>query len=466
MASEEAILASLIHDEGFSWSSWTKSTHASVRPRPNSSDSSVSARTADLLNLLNVNRDPDSSPTYPLSSVISNISSAATRRHDSTCEEVAKWIRDKANLPVNSEKIKIGVGLPSPTRDDPLWIASRKHPDVSWHEGEVVLQIEVVSSYNAEKTVNKLCLGLVDQLRSWKNRLSSVASIVGFVFPISNVSRDAVDCGQCVKMVKLSWQDRMFQYNAEVIALDAGDVWNALSRVQAEQLRQLNSLRSSANQHFTLPLSDRYVKDTFTMSAYQVKSGESVVILDDEHAYKCPLSQRATHRLHFLSGNPPRFHSYTASAFPQEVVFLGRPFYKFKRYGHPLKVQGIRPCKHAFIEAVIRSLQALHNETGIAHLDIRIENVCWDNEGHAVFIDFDRSIEKDVLIKDGVGNMYGDSLMYPATATWQSRPAWSVDYRQIAIMIGHIEGNTNPHRVPPPLLHPFMQKLYNEGKLT
>ena len=56
-----------------------------------------------------------------------------------------------------------------------------------------------------------------------------------------------------------------------------------------------------------------------------------------------------------------------------------------------LRVPDIRhnDLKHAFIKVVIKSLQVLHDEAEIAHLDIRIENLCWDDRQHAVFIDFD-----------------------------------------------------------------------------
>ena len=83
----------------------------------------------------------------------------------------------------------------------------------------------------------------------------------------------------------------------------------------------------------------------------------------------------------------------------------------------------------------------------------------------AVLIDFDRSAASDALVCTCVG-WYGDSLMYPTTAMWTERVAWKVDYRQLAIMIGHIDGNNSPHSVPPPGPHPFLQKLYTEGKVT
>ena len=291
---------------------------------------------------------------------------------------------------------------------------------MAWYEGEVVLQIEVVSFYSTQKTVSKLCLGLIDQLRSWKNRLSSVSSIKGFVFPISNDSRSVEECGQCVKLVELCWKDVAFQYKTTVTALNAMEVWNSLRRVHAEQLHQLNSLRSRANNHFTLPLTDRYIKDTITISSEQVKSGESVVILNDTYAYKRPLGARAKDRLLELLVHRPQFETYMAGALPQlpaGQVHVPTPFFEFKKYSPPATVQEIR-CqnrKYGFVKAVIRSLQVLQYEIGIAHLDVRIENICWDDAQRAVFIDFDRSAKMDTLASDCVGTMYGDSLMYPTT---------------------------------------------------
>ena len=198
-------------DDVAAWRSWTKSTHASVRPRPSVSQSSVSLHTADTMELLSIipmESNMESNLTYPLSRVIGSHASADNdKHHENSCHQLARWIITKAaNLPSNSEEIRIGTSLHSPLRDDPLWISSCKLPDVAWwYEEEVIVQIEVVSNYNAEKTVNKLCLGLVDQLRSWKNRLSTVSSVAGFLFPISNNQRNDVECGQCVHKVELTW---------------------------------------------------------------------------------------------------------------------------------------------------------------------------------------------------------------------------------------------------------------------
>ena len=143
-------------------------------------------------------------------------------------------------------------------------------------------------------------------------------------------------------------------YTGTVTALDAREVWDNLSRVHAEQLRQLDSLRSRENNHFTLPLTDQYIKDTFTDCAEQVRSGESVVILNATHAYKRPLGTRATHRLLALERTRLVLETYTAGAFPL-VPRMRSPFFEFKRYTPPVTVQEIRlhNCKHGFVKAVI-----------------------------------------------------------------------------------------------------------------
>ena len=91
-----------------------------------------------------------------------------------------------------------------------------------------------------------------------------------------------------------------------------------------------------------------------------------MVILNATHAYKCPLGSIAMYRLLQLVGKQP-FRSYTAGAFPLDVS-QPTTFCEFQKYNPPLTVHEI----HAFIEAVIKSLHILHNEAGIAHLDIWI----------------------------------------------------------------------------------------------
>lgn len=385
------------------------------------------------------------------------------RRYRYSCVALEKWIRSKTNIIIGSgsrEEVQYGPTLPPPTRDDPLWISPLKYPDVSlWYDNEVTLQIEVVSNYDLEKTINKLCLGLIPQHRSWKNRLSSISYIVGFIFPVQNDSKTVDECGQCVHRVSLCWIDQSFQYLATVTPLTARQVWNEVRDAKRRQQQQLQSLQNLPNAHFTLPMTESYIKNNFSLDAYQVKSGESVVILTTTNAYKRCFGVKAMQQLIELRDSNIIFQSYTACAFPLQTSL--HKFYVFLRYGKPLTRDQIVEgnFQHLYINAVIESLNILHEE---AHLDIRIENICWDDQSRAIFIDLDRSAGIDACAEEYIG-WYGKSLMYPITSKWTTK---QVDYRQIAILIGHIEGNDQPHQVPPDLTSLFIQKLYNEGKCT
>lgn len=75
--------------------------------------------------------------------------------------------------------------------------------------------------------------------------------------------------------------------------------------------------------------------------------------------------------------------------------------------------------QHLYINAVIQSLKILHEEANIAHLDIRIENICWDDQSHAVFIDLDRSADADARAEEYIAR-YGMS-----NSNWTTK---QVDY--------------------------------------
>lgn len=82
---------------------------------------------------------------------------------------IKEWLCKKAGIPNNS----------AITKDDPPWISAKKFPDVSWYnskpenlppgssfEPEILLQVEVVSSFDLEKTVRKAS--------TWSNRPAQI----------------------------------------------------------------------------------------------------------------------------------------------------------------------------------------------------------------------------------------------------------------------------------------------------
>ena len=88
-------------------------------------------------------------------------------------------------------------------------------------------------------------------------------------------------------------------------------------------------------------------------------------------------------------------------------------FLRFKLYHPPLSRDSARTNIVPFVDGVIKCVKALHY-VDIAHLDIRLENVCFDDQGSAVLIDLDRSTDKTMLIQNipryGKSEMYSDFI--------------------------------------------------------
>lgn len=91
--------------------------------------------------------------------------------------------------------------MPQCYQDHGLYQRGAKRPDVSLYsqQGQLLLQIEVNSS-KRDSTVFKLAMGLIDQNRYLKNRLSTVSSCIGFYYPVGKGVIEKVEC---------TWKDEL-----------------------------------------------------------------------------------------------------------------------------------------------------------------------------------------------------------------------------------------------------------------
>ena len=134
-------------------------------------------------------------------------------------------------------------------------------------------------------------------------------------------------------------------------------------------------------------------------------------------------------------------------------------YFQFTLLKPPIKQETARSNIASLVSSVVFALNELH-EHGLAHLDIRLENVCFDTENRAILIDLDRSQKVDEIVHTVVAK----SLMYPIRNDWVYRQ-W--DYVQLGLMIARIicpVSSAEYHTVEPPLNHGFLEKLYREGE--
>lgn len=113
--------------------------------------------------------------------------------------------------------------------------------------------------------------------------------------------------------------------------------------------------------------------------------------------------------------------------------------------------------------SVVGALTELHDH-GTSHVDIRLENICFDNDNKAILSDFDRCEPVNEPVCAKVGQ---PSLMYPFHANWVYRQ-W--DYVQLGILIARIlcpaDSSAEYHTVELALTHSFLETLYREGENT
>ena len=209
-------------------------------------------------------------------------------------------------------------------------------------------------------------------------------------------------------------------------------------------------------------MSKGFVTSTFGEGAMQVESRESVVIvnLQREKVYKRPLLDGARYQLLSLRMENPSL--FTRSLLP---TASHNQYFEFRLLKPPIKRETARSDLISFVSSVVFALDELH-ELGLAHLDVRLDNVCFDSDNRAILIDLDRCQNANVPVFAGMGT---ESLMYPFHSDWVYRQ-W--DYVQLGLMIARIicpvsgaEYHTvEPPWSQPPLNHGFLEKLYREGE--
>ena len=270
--------------------------------------------------------------------------------------------------------------------------------------------------------------------------------------------------------VVLEWVDNQWVFLQEP---------NRLPRegVDAEIRQALNdagvSLRSAlAAQNPTdhaLPISESFIHGAFCAGARQVPSGQSVVIVDvgGGKAYKRCLDPNEEVRLmHLLLRNPKPSWSVFPDGSLKEVI-AGSISFQYPLLKPPLKPQQAKENASRFVKLVCEAIQELHDVFNIAHLDVRLANICLTNTDDlgVKLINLDRSEKATKLFQHSIvsTNYCGGSVMYKANNV---RTLGQLDWRQLGIMVyaflNDITGNSY-HSQEPVANSSFLKRLLEHG---
>ena len=159
------------------------------------------------------------------------------------------------------------------------------------------------------------------------------------------------------------------------------------------------------------------------------------------------------------------------SLFPETYRFVaGSIFFEYTLLNRPLQPDEAKKYATEIVTSVCDVLEELHS-FGIAHLDVRLPNICVDTHPchppEAKLIDLDRSMEVSQTFQvSGLAKKYKGSVMYEANPSWTLD---QVDWRQMGLMVFRFLKECYAEcyntRQPEPKSR-FLCHLLDHGKLT
>ena len=281
----------------------------------------------------------------------------------------------------------------------PLYVTTDQRPDLNvFRETDdlPLILVEVHSSPFAA-TVNKTIIGVTDQLRLYRTYNASITRCVGFAFPKKDVK-------QCVVLVSVTWEKLRFRYTLTPIKIDS-----VRGTIEHELRAATESAPSTSNQElrFLVPLSQEDLGlfgGGANGSPVQLPSRASILVRHGMDYFKSPALLEEADKLKSL------ILSVSPRALPTiklQFVEVGHmDYYKYRGIPNdPLTHPEAKSCLYDLVPKLVQVIESFH-QNGWTHQDIRLENICFDEDCMPVFIDLERCRESSESRYRGKGCMY------------------------------------------------------------
>lgn len=325
-------------------------------------------------------------------------------------------------------------------------------PDIAVLVGQVIILIVEVVSCTRKKafvnTIRKVILGLVDLIRYYSLIDEKVRVMHGLVFP--------KPCeNACVIAVKVKFKDFAFFYELRAIEISEIKDELALAYEQNKFLKHLH-IGGGITQNFFIRLSQEDMKLNDSNDCEQREAKEAILFRCGQYWHKFPVTV-SDHR------NLTTFARWGTGI--QNFISLEHKFggFRYKAVHHnPLSVEEARLCLGDLVSKIHAALTCLHH-MNFCHLDVRLENICFEEDYSVKFIDMDRA--RDIYM------IYSDCL-YDSCMYEDHFSGTALDMRQLACIVLWCTTKSlqadDYHKQTLNVDHPitrdsFFLKLWNEG---
>ena len=368
------------------------------------------------------------------------------------------FFQEKVVKGMEEVKITVRKKVPGFKKLYPLYVTTDQRPDLTVSrktDNLPLILVEVHSSLFAA-TVNKTILGVTDQLRLYRTYDASITCCVGFAFPKK-------DLKQCVVIVSVTWEKLCFRYTLTPIE----KIESVRSTIERELCAATESAPSpSLNQElrFLVPLSQKDISlfgDGANGSPVQLPSSASILVRHGMDYFKAPADPNEYYQLLEMLHIPRALPTIKLHL----VMVEDKRFFKYRGIPNdPLTHPEAQSCLYDLVPKLVKVIESFH-QNGWAHQDIRLENICFDEDYMPVFIDLDRCRRSRDQAYDGKGCMYsmGGS---PIKTDWLQlglMVCWVLDPE-----LGQEEEEGDYHdrdckKICESLPDPFLKSLIGEG---
>ena len=376
-------------------------------------------------------------------------------------KHVGEYVRGL--VPSDLDGLSVSVDLECNNKLHPFMKSVRNRPDVALLKDGLPLVLVEVQSSLFRDSLCKTAVDLIDQLRLLRNYDPRINHCTGFTFPDFKSQ-------VCVAKVLVEWKS--FCFNISYTPLTSwGQVKTEVEQAIQESLEVCTRIDTAALcDTFFIPLSSEDLQAvgecvnrvyTDERILHQVYSRQSIVLEGEQYFWKYNPNGDEREKLHDLRDYNS---SHILPICRIEVCDLN--FFGSEKQSRPLSREEALSCLYSLVENVSAELEGLHQTDNVAHLDVRLENICFRSRtGGVVFIDFDRFKKANALAN--LHTVY-DSVMYDSGI--QDWTCEQLDWKQLGLMIAWIIcGYHDYHKINLETLHSdllqdqFLHDLLYEG---
>lgn len=131
--------------------------------------------------------------------------------------------------------------------------------------------------------------------------------------------------------------------------------------------------------------------ELFGEGAYQLNSSEALIVDAGTHIFKFPLWHSDFQAVRCIAALT-RDKEFKHVIKPERCTIGVVSLFRYRRvFYNPLTDQEARSCLHDFYLKASQAIQQLHEELEVVHMDIHLENICFNEAFEAVLIDLERS---------------------------------------------------------------------------